>query len=165
MQWLVDLINSPHAGLVLMLAGFVVVLAIFLTKRGLLGIHTKYVSLGDGAREQAIIRNQIEDAYLFISSLEGKIMVDNSQYNGYFTKYVLEKVYDKVVEWIIYNHITDNEVYVQTKQDQLRSLVYSLNVRDEFKTPEFAARMDKWTLELIKKLIRVRKIYSNQNIC
>ena len=50
------------------------------------------------------------------------------------------------------------------KQKEIRYLVYSLNPRDEFKTPEFQGRMDKWTSELIQQLVEIRKLYSKQKV-
>ena len=44
---------------------------------------------------------------------------------------------------------------------EIKSFVYSVNnLDDEYKTPEFATRMDEWVRELILNLIQIRKEYS-----
>lgn len=80
-------------------------------------------------------------------------------YDRYLTKYILERVYDKVIEWIIFNHITTNQLYVQDKQENIENLVYTMVVDDDFKTPEFKRRMDNWVKELIEQLVQVKEIY------
>jgi hypothetical protein len=41
--------------------------------------------------------------------------------------------------------------------------VYNVpDLQEQFKTREFAERMDKWTVELIDRLIRIRSVYSGK---
>ena len=99
---------------------------------------------------------------MFIMSLASKVDADG-KYNGYKTKYILELVFDEVVDWIFQNHMTTEGEYVRTKQDKLRSIVYGVpDLQEVFRTQEFADRMDKWTKELIERLIRIRKVYSTK---
>ena len=143
-----------------------VVLLVILVKLRVITISTEHVTIGDKAAdlEQTIIRNQITFAHLYCESLEGKIVQVKSElrYNGYFAKWVLERVFDKIVEWITYNHITDNEPYIHIKQEEICNLVYSLGVDEEFKTEEFRDRMRNWTEEVIREIIKIRKVYTKQ---
>ena len=159
MDWLIGLLNSPNAPLALCIILLVFFVCVTLSRRGLLGIHTKYVTIGATSREDTIKDNQMENAYLFIMGLEAVIICDNSKYNGYKTKWILERMYDEVVTWIMHNHIRRDEVYVRQKCDKVRSLLYNLGVIDDFKTPEFAEKMNQWTKELINRLIDVRAVY------
>lgn len=151
-------------GLAVMLFFLVVVgLAVFAVRYGLIKIRTRHVRIGSAQDdERAIIRQQIEWSHLFIQSLASKIETDTSQYNGYFTKYILERCYDEVVDWITFNHLNLESDYISIKQDKICALVYSLNVRDEFKTPEFKERMRKWTKEVIERLVQIRSVYRLQ---
>ena len=162
MDWLIGLLNSPNAPLVLLAGLLVFFVAVTLSKRGLLGIHTKYVTLGATSKEDTIKTHQKEAAYLFIMSLCQKVDADG-KFNGYKTKYILELVYDEVIDWIFQNHITTNDDYVQIKQEKLRSVVYNVpDLQEQFKTKEFADRMDRWTKELIDRLVRIRQVYSGK---
>ena len=141
----------------------IVILAIRLGKAGLLNINTKHVHIGSKISDRELIRRQIEVSHEFIMSIEGKVICDNSQYNGYFTKYILERVYDKVIEWIMFNHITMNQLYIQDKQDTILNLIYALPINDEFKTPEFKGRVENWVKELIERLVNVKVLYGENS--
>jgi hypothetical protein len=139
-------------------------LIIILTKSGLLKINTKYLTVGNKVTDRELIRRQIEKAHDFVMSIEGKIISSetNEEYNQYFCKYILEKVYDKVIEWIMFNHITVNQLYIQDKQDTILNLIYALPINDDFKTPEFKQRVCNWVKELIEQLVNVKVLYTNQ---
>ena len=158
-----DILTSANGiPLVIILVVLVVLVikwGIRLGKAGLLNIHTKHVHIGKNVSERELIRRQIECAHDFIMSIEGKIVTDTSQYNGYFTKYILERSYDKVIEWIMFNHITVNQLYIQDKQDTILNLIYALPITDEFKTPEFKVRVENWVKELIERLVNVKTLY------
>lgn len=162
MEWLIGLLNSPNAPLALCVILLVFFVCVTLSRRGLLGIHTKYVTIGATSKEDMIKMRQKESAYMFIMALCSKVDADG-KFNGYKTKYILELAYDEVIDWIFQNHIISDEEYVRTKQDKLRSIVYNVpDLQEQFKTREFAERMDKWTAELIDRLIRIRSVYSGK---
>ena len=147
--------------LLLILIFIVLGLGIMLIKTGFLKIYTKHVKLGNKISERELIRRQIEKAHEFVMGIEGKVTVDTSKYNGYFTKYILERVYDKVIEWIMFNHITVNQIYIQDKQETILNLIYALPISDEFKTPVFKEQVEKWVKELIEQLVNVKVLYGN----
>lgn len=146
---------------VLLFLVFLVVIVIIAGKKGLLSVKAKGIRLGTDETERNIIRQQTEWAYLYIMSLQSKIETDGD-YNGYFTKYILERIYDKTVEWITFNHLHTKNAYIEIKQEEVCALVYSLGVKDEFKTPEFKKRMCNWVRELIEHLVQIREIYNNK---
>ena len=147
--------------LLLVIIVMILVLAIVLIKSGLLKINTKHVKLGNKVSERELIRRQTERAHDFIMSIEGKLVDSNTEYDEYFTKYILERVYDKVIEWIMFNHITVNQLYIQDKQDTILNLIYSLPVHEDFKSTEFKNRVCNWVKELIEQLVNVKVLYGN----
>ena len=44
----------------------------------------------------------------------------------------------------------------------MQSLVYSFSPPDQFKTPEFQERINKWTAEIVGRLVSIRKLYEKQ---
>lgn len=152
--------NVPQVLLLLVVIGIA-------AKLGLLRIKTDHIQIGNTVvasdNERTIIREQCDFTHTFLMGLVNKIeaATDDGKllYNGYFTKYILECVYDEFVRWITFNHISEDEAYVHTKQEKIKALVYSMGVRKEFKTHEFADRMDKWVLEVITELVKIRKLY------
>ena len=133
-------------------------------------INTDHIQIGGEDKkayyERAIVRNQVNQAKLFTMALENKItaMLETPpKSDGYYVKYILECVYDKIMEWIMYNHIENTEEYIESKQWEIQSLVYAFNPPDQFKTPEFKERMDRWTAEIIGRMVSVRKLYAKKN--
>lgn len=149
----------PLVVILVLLVVLVIRMAVKLGKAGLLNINTKYVHLGRNVSERELIRRQIECAHDFIMSIEGKLVSDEMKYDEYFTKYILERVYDKVIEWIMFNHITVNQLYIQDKQDTILNLIYALPINSDFKTPEFKTRVENWVKELIERLVNVKTLY------
>lgn len=162
------LTSKNGTSLTLIIAAVVVlilVIGIKLGKAGYLNINTKHVHIGTRVSERELIRRQIEAAHDFVMSIEGKIIQDsnNSNYNEYFTKYILERVYDKVIEWIMFNHITVNQLYIQDKQDTILSLIYGLPIHEDFKSPEFKARVENWVKELVERLVNIKVLYGGSS--
>lgn len=153
-------LTSANAWQVLIFLGIAVSIFVILVKSGVIAIKTKHFRIGQAEIERETIRRQVEAAHDFIMSIEGKISADTSHYNGYFTKFILERVYDKAIEWIMFNHISNTPMYVQDKQDTVCNLVYTFDIGNEFKTPEFKKRMCNWTQELIAKLVQTRELYN-----
>lgn len=153
-------LTSENACEILFFLAVLIVAAIVLIKTGAVAIRTKHVRIGKAEAEREVIRRQVEAAHDFIMSIEGKINADTSHYNGYFTKFILERVYDKAIEWIMFNHISNTPMYVQDKQDTVCNLVYTFDIGDEYKTPEFKKRMCNWTQELIAKIVQTRELYN-----
>lgn len=153
-------LTSANAWQVLIFLAIAVFIFVIFVKGGVIAIKTKHFRIGQAEIERETIRRQVEAAHDFIMSIEGKINADTSHYNGYFTKFILERVYDKAIEWIMFNHISNTPMYVQDKQDTVCNLVYTFDIGDEFKTPEFKKRMCNWTQELIAKLVQTRELYN-----
>ena len=153
-------LTSANAWQVLIFLAIAVFIFVILVKGGVIAIKTKHFRIGQAEIERETIRRQVEAAHDFIMSIEGKINANTSHYNGYFTKFILERVYDKAIEWIMFNHISNTPMYVQDKQDTVCNLVYTFDIGDEFKTPEFKKRMCNWTQELIAKLVQTRELYN-----
>lgn len=131
-------------------------------------VTTSHIQIGGEDKnsyyERAIVRNQVNQAKLFCMALENKInaLVEHKSADGYYVKYILECVYDKITEWIMYNHIENTDEYIESKQWEMQSLVYSFNPPEQFKTPEFQERINKWTAEIIGRLVSIRKLYEKQ---
>lgn len=157
-----QVLTSGNAWQVIVFLVVIVIFGIVLVKSGTVAINTKHLRIGQAEKEREIIRRQVEAAHDFIMSIKGKIP-EKPEYGGYFTKYILERVYDKVIEWVMFNHITDTPMYVQDKQATICNLVYTFGISEEYKTPEFKNRMCNWTAELITLLVRTREIYTREN--
>ena len=154
-------LTSTNAIPVIIFAIICIVIFSILVKKGVLSINKGGVRIGSDERELTIVRNQSQWAYLFLTSLKGKLIeMEDPKRDDFFVDVVLERCYDKVVEWITYNHVSCNNSYIEIKQSEVRCIVYSLPIQEQFKTPEFEIRMNGWVKEIILNLIKIRKEYS-----
>lgn len=157
-----EILTSGNALQVLIFLSVIISIFVILVKNGIVAIKTKHLRIGQAEREREIIRRQVEAAHDFIMSIEGKIDIDTNQCNRYFTKYILERVYDKVIEWIMFNNISNSPMYIQDKQETICNLIYTFPIGSTFKTPEFKKRMQNWTQELIARIVQMREIYNKE---
>jgi len=161
-QAISEVLTSGNALQVLIFLALITTLFVMLVKTGILAIKTKHLRIGQVEREREVIRRQIETAHNFIMSIEGKLDTELNQQDRYFAKYILERVYDKVIEWVMFNNISNSPMYVQDKQETICNLIYTFPIGEAFKTPEFKTRMQNWTSELITRLVQTREIYSKE---
>ena len=138
----------------------VLLILVFLSKKGLVKLNTKHIKIGTDETERNIIRQQVEYAHTFLISLEPKIKdLGAEDYDDYLTKYCLERAYDEVVNWITFNHITRGEHYIEIRQQKLTALMYSLGIKPQYRTQEFKDRMYAWIKELIFALVDIRESF------
>ncbi len=154
-----SVLTNENTWMVLIFAAALAVVVLVCVRSGHLSFRSSKLRIGSDERERNIIRQQIEWSHLFIMSLRTKIGADESRYSGYFVKYVLERVYDKVVEWITFNHLNLKNAYIEIKQEEICALVYGLGIQDEYRTPEFKKRMYAWVQECIEHLVHIREVY------
>lgn len=157
-----SVLTSSSAWMVLLFLGVFVFVVVILVRCGFLSIHTHGVHIGAGAREREIIRQQAAWVHGYIKGLEVDILKmckDNPEYDPYRTKYVLEVMYDDVVEWITYNHITTDPDYVAIKQDGIKAHLKCLDINPDFLTPKFFGRVDGWVVEVIEHLVKIKDVY------
>lgn len=158
-----ELVSSPNAWMFLLFFVFALFVLNRMAKSGLLSFKGKGLRLGSDEKELTIIRNQTQWAHLYVMSRKGKLIEeDSSELTKVICENILEKVYDKIIEWITFNHINSSNTYVEIKQSEIKCLVYSLVIDEKFKTPEFESRMNGWVREVILNLINIRKEYSTQ---
>ena len=69
-------------------------------------------------------------------------------------------MYDEILTWITYNHITTNDSYIEIKQNKLIFLITSLTVKKDYQTEEFNDIIRKETKFIISKLVQIRELYT-----
>ena len=132
---------------------------ILLIKKGLISINTKAVKVGTSESERAIIRQQIEWVHLHCDSLE-KSLPHPQNYDIWRGKYILECMYDEIVDWITFNHICTSEGYISIKQERIWATIQSLVRKEEFSSPEFKEFIYNDTEYIIRRLVHIRQVYN-----
>lgn len=155
-----EILTNANALIVLLFITLFAFILILLAKSGLVQIHTSAFRMGADHRERDIIRQQIEWTHSYIMGIESQIEgVDKSRYNGYYTKYILEYCFDEILAWIAFNHINLESDYISIKQEKIKSIIRGFDIDPKFRTKEFEKRIDRWTEEVIKKLVVIREVY------
>lgn len=161
MNWekIIDLLMSSNAVPVLFFFIVFILILAFLGKKGILSFDVKGIKLGSSETERTIIRQQSEWTKLYCDSMEPRLPHPEG-YDIWKSRYILECVYDEIMTWITYNHITTNESYVEIKQNKLVFLINSLTTKDDFHTKEFNDLVKSETKFIIQKLVQIRELYS-----
>lgn len=152
-----NVLTSNNAVAVLITLLILVIVAAVLAKVGIFQFKGKGVTIGGDEDERAIIRQQTEWTQLFIQSMQQLPIFEGS--DTYHTLYILEKAFDEVLSWIVFNHISDSENYISIKQEKLWNLIQTLVTDKKFTSTEFKQDIYDNTEVLIKRLVYIRKNY------
>ena len=158
-----EVLISPNASMLMATLLILTVNISVLSRRGILSINTKGLTLGADIQERDIIRQQIEYAHTYISGVYAYIQpLTDNRFNGYFTRFILETVFAEVVNWISFNHIKIDSDYISVKQAVVKYIVYSYDIDSVFRSSKFEKQIDGWVEELIKKLATIREVYNKK---
>lgn len=152
-------IESPNLYMIIITFIIIIIIGIILVKTNVLTINTKHVKLGAEDKERDIIRQQVDFAHHYCEALLPRVHELSSESDDWHSKYILERAYDEVVDWITFNHISNGNAYVHVKQRGIRSLVLSLVTLDAYKSDTFLKELDTWVADLINELINIREVY------
>lgn len=152
-----NVLTSGNAVAVLLTLIMLVIVLAILAKKGIFQFNGKGVTIGDNEDERAVIRQQTEWSQLFVQSMRQLPIFEGS--DTYHTLYILEKVFDEVLSWIVFNHISDSENYISIKQEKIWNLIQTLVIDKKFTTEEFKQIIYGYTETLIKRLVHIRKNY------
>lgn len=153
-------LQSNNGWIIALLIIVVIICAIIGGKHGLVAIKTNKLRIGTDARliEQTVIRHQIEFAKTAIEGFERDIPKFEG-YDSFRGRYVLEKMFDEVINWIIFNHIERTKTYVSIKQDIIISIIKKHTNNDIYSKPEFIKSAKKDVEYMINKLVDIREEY------
>lgn len=157
---IVKILNSDKSIQVLIFLIILVLIIFIFVKKDFLKVHTSYVQLGTDEKERAIIRQQVEWTKNYVNGLFSPIMSKYPKIEPLTAKYVLECIYDEIIVWIMFNHISKSDMYIMVKADRLKGIVYSMNINKAIRTDEFAKQMDNWTKTIIHRLVDIREYYT-----
>lgn len=156
-QAIEKILLSDNSAIVLFFLVIIILLLAHFSKKGVFKWHTERLTIGASENERAIIRQQVEWTELEIESLAS--MEIFSHVDEWRTKYILEKMFDEILQWIIFNHIKDSPEYISIKQEKIWNMTQTLVVREEFRSDEFKDFIYKEVDKIIKRLIFLRRQY------
>lgn len=152
-----EVLTGGNAISVLVTLILLILILAFLAKKGIFQFNGKGVKIGDNEDERAVIRQQTEWSQLFIQSMQQLPILEGA--DEYHTLYILEKIFDEALSWIVFNHISDSENYISIKQEKVWNLIQTLVTEKKYTTEEFRTIVYENTEKLIKRLVHIRKNY------
>lgn len=154
-----QILTSTNAVIVLLFILLLLVMLIILAKSGLLTLNTKLVKFGAiQEKERRVIREQVEWAHLHCQSME-QLLPKLDDNNIWRSKYIVERIYDEIVCWITFNHLTKDTEYIEIKQDKIINIIHSVTINPAYRDDKFIKLIKDNVKLIVEKLTAIRELY------
>lgn len=160
-SWLAGMFSNPVADAILIIGILAIIITLaILSKKGLLKLSIKGLSIGNGETERMICRQQVE----YIKAAVDTFLEANGYTveNRYRARYISELAIDVLVEAVMYNHITKDTFYIDGKIDKIWSCIMKYSISPEYKTEEFKSKVSNEVRKCIEHLVDLRKYYQEK---
>lgn len=151
-----ETINSlaQNKAVLILLTG-IIILAVFLIKKGWFRLSTNSVTIGESVSRD-LLRNQWEYAASSCEAQYSKVRpyCDNDAE----AKYLISKVNDIFQSAIVYNYMTESESYVKAKQSLVLNAIQKRTSNEHFFSDDFKACCNRFVENLIRDLVRMKRI-------
>lgn len=140
---------------------FVTLSFIFCLKSRLISIGTPKIKVG---MSEQVTRDLIRQQFDYVANaiqMFVALMPRDEGFNEDKAKYVSEKVLDEINRWVVFNHISNNDFYIENKQIVVWNIIQGIGQREEFKTKEFQEQCNSIVLKIIKQLIKIKNYYES----
>ncbi len=152
---IVTLSKTPAA--VVLVAG-IFGLLFYMVKKGMLSFRGKGVTVGlTEADTRNLIQAQLDYAN---AKCEGMISKLPKELDQYRTKYIIARVEDVIEKAIIFNNMTEDEPYIRAKQELIYQTIMKRVDNPWFMTDDFKAMVYKFTDDLFRELVRMKRCFS-----
>lgn len=136
---------------------FIFLILCLLVKKGILSFKGHGLTLGT-ADSESKIRNMQQ---LYAKSLfEGTVADLPKDCEYYHKRFVISQCLDEVERMIRENHITDDDIYIETEYQIIYSIILKHTTIDYFREDEFKTYLHNLIEKLVKQLVKIRKQYS-----
>lgn len=156
-----SVLNGSNSVFVMMFIMILVIWFSVMAKNGFFRICIKGLKIGSEELERKIIQQQSDWVKLYLDGMEARLPHPEG-YDTWRSKYILERIYDEILTWITYNHISTDDIYIGIKQNRVINLVNSLTIKKEYQTDEFRKVIKDEMAFVITKLVEIRKLYSKE---
>lgn len=162
---LAKILTSGNAVPIIGIIAFIIVLIIIGIKKGIISFSGHGLSINDREQEREkeakIRRQQSEYLNMIADSTINDLPKHLTEGNSYYRcKYVISKFKDLFEQAIMYNHISDDDEYVQLKQELAYFTIMKVTEDQFFKTDSFKKYLDELVAKIIKRFVKIRKTYS-----
>ena len=151
--------------LTLLFAAGLIICIIVMIKKGIISFKGKGLTVGNSNDERDIERTIIRSQIQYVKSAVSDFYDDIPDFpnrDEWRLKYICERIVSVFTDFISFNHISKEKIYVQMKQASIWEVIInntaaSIMTSDEFKDVVYAK-----TEEILDKLIEIREYYKKE---
>lgn len=151
--------------LTLLFAAGLIICVIIMIKKGIISFKGKGLTVGNSNDERDIERTIIRSQIQYVKSAVSDFYDDIPDFpnrDEWRLKYICERIVSVFTDFISFNHISKEKIYVQMKQASIWEVIINnttsgIMTSDEFKDTVYAK-----TAEILDKLIEIREYYKNE---
>ena len=164
MEWLASILNNPNSWKSFIFFFITLIILIILVKKGIISFKGKGLTVGNNDQrdiERTIIRSQIQYVKSAVSDFYDDIP-DFPNRDEWRLKYICEKIISVFTDFISFNHISREKIYVQMKQASIWAVIINNTTADIMTSDEFKDVVYANVAEILDKLIEIREYYKNE---
>ena len=164
MEWLASILNNPNSWKSFIFFFITLIILIILVKKGIISFKGKGLTVGNNDErdiERTIIRSQIQYVKSAISDFYDDIP-DFPNRDEWRLKYICEKIISVFTDFISFNHISREKIYVQMKQASIWAVIINNTTAEIMTSDEFKDKVYTNVAEILDKLIEIREYYKNE---
>jgi hypothetical protein len=154
-----EILTSSNIVPLLIGIGVVLLVLTILVKKGYISLDLKGVKIGIAENERKIMRYQMEYCSLICTTFIDQQALPPG-IDTYHVKWVNELLYDEMIKWIAYNHISDDRFYIENKQEIIWAIIVAHTEKEFFHSEQLKKAVTDEVEAIIKHLVEIRRFYS-----
>ena len=165
MEWLASVINGKNAIPIIIIVVLLVVIIAILAKKGIFSFNAFGLKIDNGNEERDIERTIIRSQIQYVKSAVSDFYDDIPDFpnrDEWRLKYICEKIISVFTDFISFNHISREKIYVQMKQASIWAVIINNTTADIMTSDEFKDTVYAKVAEILDKLIEIREYYKNK---
>ena len=165
MEWLASVINGKNAIPIIIIVVLLVVIIAILAKKGIFSFNAFGLKIDNGNDERDIERTIIRSQIQYVKSAVSDFYDDIPDFpnrDEWRLKYICEKIISVFTDFISFNHISREKIYVQMKQASIWAVIINNTTAEIMTSDEFKDTVYAKTAEILNKLIEIREYYKNE---
>lgn len=151
--------------LTLLFAAGLIICVIVMVKKGIISFKGKGLTVGNSNDERDIERTIIRSQIQYVKSAVSDFYDDIPNFEGrdeWRLKYICEKIISVFTDFISFNHISKEKIYVQMKQAAIWAVIINNTTSGIMTSDEFKDTVYTNVAEILDKLIEIREYYKHE---
>lgn len=151
--------------LTLLFAAGLIICVIVMVKKGIISFKGKGLTVGNSNDERDIERTIIRSQIQYVKSAVSDFYDDIPDFpnrDEWRLKYICEKIISVFTDFISFNHISREKIYVQMKQAAIWAVIINNTTASIMTSDEFKDKVYTYVADILDKLIEIREYYKHE---